>query len=149
MATTTQAIQISVDGIFAGAGRLVGGIIEDCGAQFCSDSDESENVYELIEGAIADGLASVRVDLSDDRLIRVSWNISDEQGAAGWESTQTTRAEARAAVLAQVAEIDPNSLPAAYHTGFAACEAGELRSANPYVLGSWDNDDWHAGWDAA
>lgn len=75
--------------------------------------------------------------------------LTDELGAAGWDSTQTTRLEALSAFLEIIAEIDPNSLPAAYHTGYASSVAGELRSTNPYVAGSWDNDDWYAGWDAA
>ena len=73
----TQTIQIFVDGIFATAGRLVGGSIVDCAGQFCDDSDESENVYEEIEDAIAYGNVSVRIELSDDRKILVTWEIAN------------------------------------------------------------------------
>ena len=36
----------------------------------------------------------------------------------------------------------------AYHTGFEAANQGEPRSANPYAKGTWDSDEWFAGWDA-
>ena len=37
----------------------------------------------------------------------------------------------------------------AYHTGYEAHEQGESRTANPYPVGSWDADEWFAGYDAA
>lgn len=37
----------------------------------------------------------------------------------------------------------------AYHTGYEAHQQGEARAANPYPSGSWDADEWFAGWDAA
>lgn len=37
----------------------------------------------------------------------------------------------------------------AYHTGFEARSQGEARTANPYPAGSWDADEWFAGWDDA
>jgi hypothetical protein len=36
----------------------------------------------------------------------------------------------------------------AYQTGFEAANQGEPRSANPYSKGTWDSDEWFAGWDA-
>lgn len=38
----------------------------------------------------------------------------------------------------------------AYHTGYEAHEQGEPKTANPYPAGSYDADEWNAGWaDAA
>lgn len=37
----------------------------------------------------------------------------------------------------------------AYHTGYEARVQGEPKSANPYPAGSWDADEWTAGWTAA
>lgn len=37
----------------------------------------------------------------------------------------------------------------AFHTGFEAHEQGEPRDANPYAAGTWDSDEWFAGWDDA
>lgn len=44
-------------------------------------------------------------------------------------------------------EINTNS--EAYNTGYEAANQGELRTANPYLAGTWDSDNWFAGWDAA
>jgi hypothetical protein len=78
--TTTQAsyttISISQDNVWAGSGKLREGVIEDCGAQFGADQDESENVYELIEEAIADGKDSLKIELSDsDDAVTITWSI--------------------------------------------------------------------------
>jgi hypothetical protein len=35
----------------------------------------------------------------------------------------------------------------AYNTGFEAAKQGEPRTANPYAAGTWDSDNWFAGWD--
>ena len=61
----------------------------------------------------------------NEALIATLDQLTDELAAAGWDSTQQTRGEAFAAVVALIAETSPNSLPAAYHTGFAAAEAGD------------------------
>lgn len=37
----------------------------------------------------------------------------------------------------------------AYNTGYEACLQGEPRTANPYPTGTWDADEWYAGWDDA
>lgn len=37
----------------------------------------------------------------------------------------------------------------AYHTGYEACNQGDDRTTNPYSTGTWDADEWFAGWDAA
>ena len=37
----------------------------------------------------------------------------------------------------------------AYNTGYEAHSVGEPRNANPYPSGTWDADNWFAGWDAA
>ena len=69
-------ISISVDNVWAGSGKLTNGIIEDCGAQFCDDNDESLNVYDLIEEAIAEGKDSLKVELSDrDEAVVITWSI--------------------------------------------------------------------------
>ena len=36
-----------------------------------------------------------------------------------------------------------------YNTGYEAHVQGEPRNANPYPAGTWDADNWFAGWDAA
>lgn len=75
--TTTAQISISVDEIWAGSGRLENGQIVDCAAQFCSDADESEEIYEMIEQAIAEGKESVTVEHSaDDKSRRITWSIT-------------------------------------------------------------------------
>lgn len=77
--TTTEnytTISISVDGVWAGRGKLIDGKIVDCGAQFSADHDESESVYELIEDAIEHGHQWADADLSDqDNLVHVTWSI--------------------------------------------------------------------------
>ena len=37
----------------------------------------------------------------------------------------------------------------ARETGYEAHEQGEPRSANPYAVGTWESDEWFAGWDEA
>ena len=75
-ATEFTTISISVDGIWAGSGKLTDGVISDCGAQFGADQDESENVYEMIEEAIMEGKDSIRVELSDrDDAVELTWSI--------------------------------------------------------------------------
>jgi hypothetical protein len=72
------AISISVDGVWAGSGKLIDGVISDCGAQFGDDQDESENVYELIEEAIEEGKDSLKVELSDrDSAVQITWTITE------------------------------------------------------------------------
>ena len=44
---------------------------------------------------------------------------------------------------------DINTDSDAYNTGYAAHDAGEPRTANPYVTGTWESINWLAGWDAA
>jgi len=69
-------ISISVDGVWAGSGKLIDGKIVDCGSQFSADHDESESVYELIEDAIEHGHQWADADLSDqDNLVHVTWSI--------------------------------------------------------------------------
>lgn len=69
-------ISISMDGVWAGSGYLHNGTIEDCGAQFCDDNDESLELYEMIEEAIAAGRDHVDVEISDDDAThRITWSI--------------------------------------------------------------------------
>ena len=75
--TTTQQISISKDGIWAGSGQLRDGVIENCGAQFCGDNDESLEIYEMIETAIAEGKDSIKVETSDDDDTHViTWSLT-------------------------------------------------------------------------
>lgn len=75
--TTTAQISISVDEIWAGSGKLENGQIVDCGAQFCRDADESEEIYEMIEQAIAGGKTVVNIEHSDDdKTHRITWSIT-------------------------------------------------------------------------
>jgi hypothetical protein len=37
----------------------------------------------------------------------------------------------------------------AYNTGYEAALQGEPRNANPCAAGTWEADNWCAGWDAA
>jgi hypothetical protein len=79
MSKTTEftTISISVDNVWAGSGKLTDGVISDCGAQFCDDQDECENVYELIEEAIEEGKDSLKVELSDrDEAVSITWTIT-------------------------------------------------------------------------
>lgn len=77
MSKNHNSISISMDGVWVGSGKLIDGIISDCGAQFGADQDESENVYELIEEAIEEGKDSIKVELSDrdDEYAIISWSI--------------------------------------------------------------------------
>jgi hypothetical protein len=72
-------ISISMDGTWAGSGKLRDGTIEDCGAQFCDDNDESDQVYDLIEAAIANGQQSIRVTLLDGTRHTITWSIVDAE----------------------------------------------------------------------
>lgn len=83
----------------------------------------------------------------NEALIATLDQLTDELAAAGWDSTQQTRGEAFAAVVALIAETSPNSLPAAYHTGFAAAEAGDDECEFP--RGSYEAEAWNCGWAAA
>ena len=67
--------------------------------------------------------------------------LTDELAAAGWDSSQQSRHEALTAVIALIAEMNPNSLPAMYHDGYAAAEAGDLRE--PHKC-----DEWQHGYSA-
>jgi hypothetical protein len=45
-----------------------------------------------------------------------------------------------------VSEINEDS--EAYNTGYEASIQHEPRTANPYASGTWESDNWFAGWDA-
>jgi hypothetical protein len=71
-------IEISMDGVWAGSGKLVDGRIEDCGAQFCDDSDESLEVYDAIEAAIELGKTKVKAAFRGDRKQHeITWTITE------------------------------------------------------------------------
>lgn len=78
--TTTKdhtVISISMDGIWAGSGKLINGRIEDCGAQFCDDNDESLSVYDMIEEAIKQCRHNVKVQFSGaDDIKVITWSLS-------------------------------------------------------------------------
>ena len=42
-----------------------------------------------------------------------------------------------------------NASSEAYNTGFEAAQQGEARTACPYAAGTWERDNWLAGYDAA
>lgn len=42
-----------------------------------------------------------------------------------------------------------NDRSQAYHTGYEARVQGEPKSANPYHAGTWDAEEWLAGWNDA
>lgn len=46
-----------------------------------------------------------------------------------------------------MSEINVNS--EAYNTGYEAAKQGEPRTACPYPAGTWDADNWMAGYEAA
>lgn len=76
LASDSSVIEISMDGVWAGSGRLIDGRIEDCSAQFCDDNDESLEVYDLIENAIKFGKATqFNVEFSDGLQHTISWAI--------------------------------------------------------------------------
>jgi hypothetical protein len=76
MTTTTNytVIEIAVDNVWAGSGKLRGGEIVDCGAQFCDDTTESESVYASIEDAIELGKSSLTF-----RGQKITWTITDAE----------------------------------------------------------------------
>ena len=76
--STTQQISISMNGTWAGSGRLVDGRIEDCGAQFCSDNDASLEIYDDIETAIGKGRDSVKVTI-DGESHKITWSLVDAE----------------------------------------------------------------------
>lgn len=70
-------ITIYADNVFAGTGRLVGGIIEDCPAILGGSQDACEKIYEAIEDAIADGDESEARDGDGIKIdgVSYSWDI--------------------------------------------------------------------------
>lgn len=46
-------------------------------------------------------------------------------------------------------DININTNSEAYNTGFEAKTQGESRSDCPHAAGTWDADNWLAGFDAA
>ena len=40
-----------------------------------------------------------------------------------------------------------NTKSDAYNTGYEAATQGEARTDNPYLKGTWDADNWDAGYD--
>lgn len=73
-AANYTVITISLDRVWAGSGKLIDGIISDCGAQLGADQDESEVVYEMIEEAIEDGKDSMTIEIEGKDTL-VTWNI--------------------------------------------------------------------------
>jgi len=77
MTTETRSnITISMDGTWAGDGKLCDGIIEDCGAQFCDDAAESLAVYDEIEAAIDGPTGRVRLTIDGETKL-IEWTITD------------------------------------------------------------------------
>jgi ribosome modulation factor len=42
-----------------------------------------------------------------------------------------------------------NTESEAFNTGYEAYRQGEPRNANPYCAGTYDSQEWFAGWDEA
>jgi hypothetical protein len=79
MTTETRSnITISMNGTWAGDGKLCpcSGRIEDCSAQFCDDADESLNVYDAIEEAIAFGDSRIKIDIDGETKL-IEWTITE------------------------------------------------------------------------
>jgi hypothetical protein len=77
MTTATRSnITISVDGTWAGDGKLRDGVIEDCSAQFCDDANASLNVYDAIEEAIAFGDSRIKIDIDGETKL-IKWTITE------------------------------------------------------------------------
>lgn len=71
---TSQQIEIYVDGTWAGSGRHVDGQIVDCSAQFSDDSDESDEVYDMLDDVIRDGHKKLVAELVG-KTITVTWTL--------------------------------------------------------------------------
>jgi hypothetical protein len=77
MTTETRSnITISMDGTWAGDGKLRDGIIEDCGAQFCDDNDANEAIYEAIEWEIERGGSRTKMDIDGEAKL-IEWTITE------------------------------------------------------------------------
>jgi len=77
MTTETRSnITISMDGTWAGDGKLRDGVIEDCSAQFCDDADASRDVYDAIEEAIAFGDSRIKIDIDGETKL-IKWTITE------------------------------------------------------------------------
>jgi molybdopterin-guanine dinucleotide biosynthesis protein A len=68
-----------------------------------------------------------------------------------WAESQAeaTREAAAAAEESLKKWQSGNARSEAYNTGYEAAEQGEENSANPYPAGSYDADEWIAGWNDA
>lgn len=83
-----RKISILANGIWAGDGYLVGGIIEDCAAILGGSQDAAEAIYERIEDEIAEGDDSEARD-GDGIIIdgiRYTWTI--EEPAEEWTAQE-------------------------------------------------------------
>jgi len=75
-------ITIFVDNVEAGSGFVRidqdgGHHVEDCGAQFCEDTDESDAVYELIDEALTSGKSSIKATLDSGDTLSISWMLGE------------------------------------------------------------------------
>lgn len=96
---TRSNITISVDGTWAGDGKLRDGVIEDCGAQFCDDNDASMDVCDEIEAAIAAGKSRIKVDIDGETNL-IEWTITEAVKAVSYEiATDSFGYECEAATL--------------------------------------------------
>ena len=76
MTEARDVITISMNGTWAGDGRLCDGRIEDCSAQFCDDADESLAVYDAIEEAIDGPTGSIKIDIDGETKL-IEWTITE------------------------------------------------------------------------
>ncbi len=70
----SKMISISRDGVWAGNGAVVDGIIQDCAAILGANQDASEETYEAIEQQIADDKTDGSVSRPDGTY---SWRIEE------------------------------------------------------------------------
>ena len=73
-----KQISISVDGVWAGSGRLIDNRIVDCGAVLASGQFDSDDVYELIEDAISRGRDTQRIEHEDGTTHSYTWSITTD-----------------------------------------------------------------------
>jgi hypothetical protein len=107
-----SVIEIYVDQVWAGSGKLVRGNdecrIEDCGAQFCDDNDESIKVYDLIEEAIEAGKKSITVELEGESK-KITWTVTESGDEDQTEAQQLIAEHPNAAELLTI--LDNSAYP--------------------------------------
>jgi len=99
---TRQNITISMDGTWAGDGKLRDGVIEDCGAQFCDDNDASLDVYDEIESAILEGKSQIKIEIEGETKL-IEWSITESDDGHVYDVENACGATTRATTAQSVA----------------------------------------------